>query len=380
MFAFFRKPSRSTSSRRQPRRRFRLESLESRVCPTTLGVDLWAETADASNVVVQGSIDGDASKYTVVLGGEVSGSLTTDSGGFSYFGPAGGLGTVTATVTDSNGDSGQGSTDIEDETPGVESLMASATGDGKQVEISGSVSAVSPGGLTVNFSGSAGLGATSTTTDAEGNFDLITTASKLGEVNATVTDTWGVTSPTTTTDVMATPPQIMALTVQATGQGKQVEVSGGISASTLGGLTVTFSGPAGLADTSATTDDEGDFDLITTASKLGEVDAVVNDVWGQTSPVAATTLSVMAPQITDLEAANLGGGEWKFTGTVSGPDTSDDTVQLSGIESGSATPDSSGNFSVVIYLGSNTPIGDEYAVATDIWGQTSSQFTYSFVG
>lgn len=381
MFAFFKKRSLQKVSRRRPPRRFRLESLESRVCPTAVGVSLTAQTADASDVSVQGFVSGYDSSYQIALSGQVSANLSADSSGaFSYFGPASGLGTITATVTGSDGDNGQASTQIFDQTPQIEGLMAQATGQGKQVEISGAVSAVSPAGLTVTFSGSAGLGTTTTTTDANGNFDLVTSASQLGDISATVTDSWGVISPLATTGIMVNPPQIIELTADPTGQGKQVEVSGSISASTPGGLTVTFSGSAGLAATSATTDSNGNFDLLTTASQLGEVDAEFTDVWGETSPVATTTLSVDPPQINSLIAVSLGNGNWQFSGMVSGPDPGDDTVNLSGIASGSATPCASGNFSVELYLGSDSPSGVEYAAATDIWGQTGAQATYSFFG
>jgi hypothetical protein len=92
-----------------------------------------------------------------------------------------------------------------------------------------------------------------------------------------------------------------------------------------------------------------------------------------------TTLMVQPPQIGGLTAISLGDGEWQVLGTVSGPDVTDDTVQLSGMASGSAAPNSSGNFSVVVQIGTN-PSGTEYAVATDIWGQTSNQASYMFFG
>ncbi|MGH7137163.1 MAG: hypothetical protein ACREHD_15585, partial [Pirellulales bacterium] len=275
MFAFFQKRSSKAASHRRKPRQFRFESLESRACPAA--VSLMAQTVDAQDVSVLGTVWGYDSSYQVALSGPVSANLSTDSwGNFSYFGPATGLGTITATATgsDGDGDDGEGSTQIMDQTPEIEGLAAMATNQGTQVDISGSVSAVSPAGLTVTFSGSAGLGATSATTDANGNFNLVTSASQLGEISATVTDTWGLTSDPATTEIMVTPPQIIEWTADPTGQGKQVEISGSVSASTLGGLTVTFSGPAGLAATSATTDIDGNFDLLTTASQLDDVDAV----------------------------------------------------------------------------------------------------------
>ena len=233
-----------------------------------------------------------------------------------------------------------------------------------------------PGGLTVTLSGSAGLAASTATTDAYGNFSLLTTASQLGDVNAYVTDVWGVTLWITSTGLMVTQPQISMFNVEPTGQGKQVDVSGTVTADAPGGLTVKFSGSAGLAATSATTDSQGNFDLLTTASQLGDVDATVTDEWGNQA-WASSTLMVMPPDVY-LNAISLGNGMWQFIGSVSGMDVSDDTVNLSGLTSATVTPNANGSFSVTVYLGSNSPMGTEYASATDVWGQTGPQQMYSF--
>jgi hypothetical protein len=380
MFLFSRKPQSKKPIRRRPPLRLRAERLESRACPSAVSVSFEAMTADAQNVSVSGTVYGSESSYQIALSGPVSANLTADaSGNFSYYGPASSLGTITANVTDTDGDSATGTADIYDPGPQITMLSADAGGPGKAVDVSGGVSAGAPGGLTVTFSGSAGLADTSTTTDAYGNFNLATTASQLGDVTATVTDVWGITSSPMTVSIECMPPQVTSLMVEATGQGKQVTVQGNVSASSPGGLKVSFSGSAGLTATSATTDSNGNFNLTTTAAQLGEVDATVTDVWGQVSPLASATLTVMPPQIEGFGAIELGNGFWEFEGTVQGPDAGDDSVQLSGMNSTSATPDSGGNFSVTVYLGDN-PSGVEYAVATDIWGQSSQQVSYSFFG
>lgn len=292
MFAFFRRTFRKTkSSRPLSKRRFRLESLESRNCPSAVGLEIQAQTAAGHNVAVEGQVMGLESSYQVALSGPVSASFSLHgSGAFSYIGPATGLGIVTANVSDSDGDTAQASANISDPPPQVSSLMVEATGQGKQVDVSGTVTAQSPGGLSVQFSGSAGLAASSATTDSGGNFSLLTTATGLGNVSAMVTDVWGVSSPTLT-----------------------------------------------------------------------------------------TTLEVARPQIIGFTAVRLGNGLWQFQGTVSGPDASGDSVQLSGLASATATPNASGTFSETVYLG-NGPSGVEYATATDIWGQTSDQVSYMFFG
>lgn len=214
-------------------------------------------------------------------------------------------------------------------------------------------------------------------TDANGYFEYYGPAAGLGTVTAQATDSGGV-QVGGSTGIMDSPqPQINGLSIMATGQGKQVEITGSVSAGDVSGLTVTFAGPVGLAAGSTTTDANGDFDLITTATNLGSLAATVTDVWGVQS-TWSTTLIVSPPQITYLTAADEGNGIWNFYGNVSGPDVGDDTIQFSGIASGSTTVNANSSYSKELLLNSDNPSGDEYAVATDIWGQTSSQVVFMF--
>jgi hypothetical protein len=380
MFPFFRfqiqKPS-----RREPncagRRRFRLESLELRNCPSAIGVGFEALTDAYPNVEVTGAVYGAGSGCQVTLTGEVNANVSvTQSGQFSYSGPASGLGTITATVTDAAGDTGQASVSIMHTRPQVMGLSIVPTGQGKQVDILGSVSADVVSGLGVTFTGTAGLQQTSTSTDANGHFNLVTTAANLGSVTAVVTDQWSMQSNPLTGQITDNGLQVSNLTVGATGQGKQVEVSGSVTGTSPSGVSVTFSGSAGISG-GATTDSSGRFDVFTTASQLGTVSAVATDNWGVSSSPVTTTLSVRTPYLSGLTMTNLGNGEWEIQGSVSGQGVAGDTVQLSGIASASATPDASGAFSVVVHIVGN-PSGTEYAVATDVWGQTSNQAQYVF--
>ncbi|HEV3342150.1 MAG TPA: hypothetical protein VG125_17415 [Pirellulales bacterium] len=376
MFPFLRRSSRNKSNRRTPRR-FRMESLELRNCPSAIGLGFSAQTEANPKVEVQGYVYGMGQGFQVTLSGPVSATIGVGSSGqFTYLGPATGLGTITGTVTDSAGDTGQASATITHPLPQVNNLGVALVGPGKQVDITGSVSADMLAGLPVTFSGSAGLQTTSTTTDANGHFNLVTTATSLGSVTAVVTDDWGVQSSQVTTQAADSGPQVSSFTVTATGQGKQVHVSGHISGTPPGGATLAFSGSAGVSG-SATTDSYGNFNVLTTASQLGSVSAVATDVWGVSSSPDATTLTVQPPHISGLTVTSLGNGEWQIQGTVSGPDVTDDTVQLSGVASASVTPSGSGFFSVIVQIAGN-PTGTEYAVATDIWGQTSNQAYYTF--
>ena len=292
MFAFFRSPHKSTVTRRQPlKRRFRVERLEGRNLPTAMAVTLTAQTADAHNVTVSGNVqfNNTPSVCSIVLGGEVSANISTDGNGFfQYVGPAAALGTVTAQATDSGGNQVQGSTGITD-----------------------------------------------------------------------------------------SPPHFNSLEIQATGQGKQVEVTGGISAGDVSGLTVTFAGSVGLANSSTTTDCNGNFNFTTTATSLGSLTATVTDVWSVQAHFS-TNLIVPPPSLSQLTAVDEGNGIWSFSGTVSGPDVGDNTVQFNGLASGTATVSANGSFSKELLLSGQYPYGEEYAVVTDIWGQQSNQVVYMF--
>lgn len=290
MFRIFRKSqNRSQSSRRAPRR-FRIENLESRDCLSSVSLGLWAQTGSGQNVEVGINVMGTSQSYQVALSGPVTAGVAVNSSGWAmYTGAATGLGTITGTVTDSDGDTSQASCEIFD-----------------------------------------------------------------------------------------SPPQINSLTVFPTGQGKHVEVSGSVTAPSPAGLAVTFSGSAGLGNAGATTDAFGDFDFVTTASSLGDVSAVVKDVWGVASAPMTTTLMVQPPQIVGLTAVDMGNGYWQMQGMVYGPDAADDSVALSGISAASVSPDSAGSFSIVVYLGSENPNGAEFAVATDVWGQSSAQSSFTF--
>lgn len=256
---------------------------------SSVSLGLWAQTGNGQNIEVGISVMGSAQSYQVSLSGPVSATVSVDSSGWAmYTGAATGLGTITGTVTDPDGDTAQA-----------------------------------------------------------------------------------------TCEVLDSPPQINSLNVVPTGQGKHVEVSGSVTAPVPGGLTVTFSGSAGLGNGSATTDAYGDFDFVTTATSLGDISAVVKDVWGVASAPMTTTLTVQPPQIVGLTAVDMGNGYWEMQGTVYGPDVADDSLALSGMTSGSGSPDSSGSFSIVVYLGSENPTGTEYVVATDVWGQSSAPSSYT---
>ena len=289
MLSLFRRSPNRGQSKRRPPRKFRIENLESRYCLSAVTLGLSAQTATGHNVEVSVNVMGSEQSYQVSLAGPVQATIAVDSSGWAmYEGPATSLGTITGTVTDSDGDTAQASCEITDSPSQINSLTVVATGQGKQVEVSGSVTSQSPSGLQVTLSGSAGVGG------------------------------------------------------------------------------------------SVTTDANGDFDFVTTAASLGDVSAVVKDVWGVDSAPMTTTLTVPPPQIVGFTAVSMGNGYFELQGTINGPDVADDSLAFSGMSSASGSPDSTGSFSIVVYLGSDSPAGTEYAVATDVWGQSSPQASYTF--
>ncbi len=288
MFSFFRKASRSqkNSTVRRGSQRLRVEFLEARNCPSAMSIWLSANTGSGQNVTVEGNVMGAQTGCPVALSGQVSANVTTDgSGNFYYSGTATSLGTITATASDNNGDCCQGTTDIIDPVPSFISLLAVPTGVGKQVDISGTVEAGCVNDLTVTFSGTAGLVATSTTTDSSGNFSLQTTASQLGSVSAVVTDVWGNKSSADGTYLMVTTPQIASLNANDLGGGNWQFV-GTVMGPNVGGDSVQLSG---VGSATVTPDNEGSFSFTVSlgANPMGSENAVATDAWHQSSNPAS---------------------------------------------------------------------------------------------
>lgn len=257
--------------------------------------------------------------------------------------------------------------------PYIESMSA-ITAVGHDVRVSGQVQDPYPG-VQVAISG---VVSGNVTADSSGNFSFTAYASTLGNVSAIATDAQGNSSTSRVSPVQDPTPQVVGLSIMATNVGKGVTVTGKVECADPGGLTVTFGGQVGLAQTSVTTDSEGNFSVSTTATQLGTLTAYVTDEWGEQSPTVTAMLAVAAPQIQNFHGVNDGQNYWLMSGTVISPDAADCTVTLSGVSTGSATPDGSGAFSKLINVGADPSTLEEYAVATDIWGQTSQQAIFVF--
>jgi hypothetical protein len=165
--------------------------------------------------------------------------------------------------------------------PSVTSFSVAQAGH-HDVRLTGSVSddgGVS--GLTVNFTG---VVTGSTTTDADGDFFVVLTASALGTITATVTDDGGLTSDPSSADLTNVAPSISVSAVQGVGGCWVIE--GSVSDEWAYGLTVTLtSGNPALNGVSVDVSSNGTFEfaiLNPNVNLMGAtVAASVTDWWGE---------------------------------------------------------------------------------------------------
>jgi hypothetical protein len=153
----------------------------------------------------------------------------------------------------------------------------------------------------------------------------------------------------------------------------QVELMGTVQDTDPGSIIVTFSGP-GLS-ASITLSGSASFDVLTTATSLGTVNALAtNQRTGQTGSASAP-ITDRAPSITNFTASQLGGGYWVFQGQV----TDDQSVAglvvtlagLPSLQGVTATVNSNGWFSVTVRLKTGES-GTATAQTTDCWGLASN--------
>jgi hypothetical protein len=235
---------------------------------------------------------------------------------------------------------------------------------GKQVELRGMVSDSNPASVQVNFTG---VAIASVYADANGFFDVKTTASGLGTVNASAIDGSGNVAGASSqvTDVAPS----LSLTL-AYGANRQVTVSGHVTDAQPGGMTVTFSG---VAAGSVVTNADGSFSQTFTPTALGTITATTQDVWGLTSAAAQVNVTNSAPTIT-LFANNVSGNVWTFSGRVTDEYAPGLTVTFSGpasVNGKTATVRADGTFSLVVTLQPGES-GWVYATTTDWWGIESN--------
>jgi hypothetical protein len=165
--------------------------------------------------------------------------------------------------------------------PSIESFSVSQAGR-HDVLLEGSVSDDGPvSGLAVGFTG---VVVGSTSTDADGNFSVVLTASALGTITATATDEGGLSSDPSNADLTNLPPTISVTARQVAGGCWIIE--GSVSDEWAYGLTVTLSSSHPLLDgVSVEVGSNGGFEfsiLDPTANLSGAtVAASVTDWWGE---------------------------------------------------------------------------------------------------
>ncbi len=313
-------------------------------------------------VTVTGQVSGaaDPGPFLVSLSGVVSGQVQTNPDGtFSYISTTSGTGVIDASTTDVWGQSSNTAQTTLSYTAPTLTLNAAPQGDGS-VLLTGQVSDADPSSCTVAFSGAL---SGSVSTNPDGSFSFIGTASGLGIIDAVATDSQGLTSSTAAVDLSISAP---SLTLSVTPQGGQVvTVSGRVSDLDAGNCSVSFSG---VVSGSVQTNPDGSFSYTTTASGLGVIDAVATDVWGLTSNTAQTQLSVAAPDIS-LAITGVQGQQVTLIGTVSAGSPAGLSVQISGVASAWVQTDQVGVFQTTVTA---SQLGAIDAVATDAWGQTSN--------
>lgn len=344
------------------------------------GLTLNVSALDGQTVTVSGQVSAwSPSDCTVSIGGVVSGSSTVNSdGSFNITMSASDSGEVDASVTDawgqigtasgnltsSGGDSGSSGSDngspYSPEPPTL-SLSAEPIGWGRYVIVSGQVGDQDPTHCTVDI---AGIVAGSMTPGTDGSFSFVAEASGLGGIGGTVTDPAGLRS-SAYTSLSVDPPSVnMTLTMD---YGRVVTVAGQVSGPDATSDSVSISGAiSGSAAPAA----DGGFTVTSEASQLGDIQAVVQDVWGQVSAPATVTITNRAPAIQNLSVQASHDNYWNVTGSVDDESPAGLTVSLSGpasLSNASVTVGSDGYFSIDFQLDE----GEQASVSASVedwWG------------
>jgi hypothetical protein len=259
--------------------RLRIDELEERCCPAPSHVTLNALVQPRHMVQLSGTVSGGlVAGLQVQFTGTVAGVTTTDTNGnFSYTTSNASLGTVYAVGLNN----GQQSTDTAQATIAVAAPALSLSisyGTQHNVTLSGRLTDLDAGNQSISISG---VAAGTPVTDCSGNFSLTTTASALGEVDATETDVWGQASNTATVMVSDTAPVIQNFAV-IHGIGDTWIFQGSVVAGHAEGLVVTFGGDPAIAGRTATVRADGNFSVTLTLppGAYFTASAITTDWWG----------------------------------------------------------------------------------------------------
>jgi len=193
-----------------------------------------------------------------------------------------------------------------------------------------------------------------------------------GSYTAQVTITPETTPAVTVASAVDVAPEGPTITLSVTYlKRREVLLSGQVTDTDPGGLTVQFSGEVvGLVVTKA----DGTFSKKFEAAGLGTVEAVTTDGQGLTSNVATVTLTSPPPTIVNFTATAGRGNVVIFTGTLVDPSAHDLVVTFAGLPSVdgmTAVVRKNGTFRLVVHLKPGEE-GTVTAQTTDWWGQDSN--------
>jgi hypothetical protein len=227
--------------------------------------------------------DPNPSSVALTFNGAMYGSAQADSNGnFSFIGPAT-LGTVSAVGMDGQQQqSATISTQIASAPPSL--TLAVTYGAKRSVTLYGKVTDEAPGGLTVTISGAA---SGTVTTACDGSFSITLTASQLGQVQATVTDAFRLTSLPASVTLASNPPVITTFQAKWTSLNS-CTFSGTVSDESAPGETVQLGGIPELNGVTTTVQSDGTFSITVTLQphEKGTATAQVTDWWGLESNLA----------------------------------------------------------------------------------------------
>lgn len=286
MFSLFReKRSRHRAGRLRNEMRLTLEALETRWCPSSPPtLTLQATVLPNHQVQLSGSVtDSNASGVAIAFSGAVQASTTTGSDGdYSYITSNASLGNVTAVATDQNNLSSAPVTATIVVTPPSVTASVTCSSNSKSVTVSGQVSDIDQGSLTVTISG---IVNGTVATSSNGSYTFTAQASGLGNVSASTSDEWGQASNTATAAASCPAPTISNFSAVQSSPGYWT-FTGQVNAPNPGNLTVVLGGVA--SGHSCTTAANGSFSITLqlTIITAGEATAQTTDIWGQQSNVA----------------------------------------------------------------------------------------------
>lgn len=198
MIGLFSRPRRKAPPVKQSSFRPMLEQLEDRYCPSTISLGVMEMSNSSRMVELGGQVTNTPSPggLTVQLSGEVTGTTTTNSGGYFFVTlQAAGLGTVYAATTD--GQSNVAQVTLTDPSPPQINDFSYIEYPGGMYEFVGHVNGGYSGEV-VNLGGIQDLQGKTATVGSNGDFSIVVQLngqmSDNGEITAQTSDVWGTNS------------------------------------------------------------------------------------------------------------------------------------------------------------------------------------------